>query len=77
MAGLFDDQELTIKCQRCGHMEKKTIGWIRNNNQFRCICGAILTLKTDEFNRQLAETEASYDRLKKTLRENSQRSQGY
>ena len=67
MAGFLDDQELTIKCQRCGHLEKKSIGWIRNNSQTRCICGAILTLKTEKFNRELADTEASFDRLKKTL----------
>jgi len=72
MTGFLDDQILTIKCTRCGHMEKKNIGWIRSNSQFRCICGAIVTIKNEKFNRELANTEASYERLKKTLRENNQ-----
>ena len=73
MAGFLNDQILTVKCMRCGHLEKKTIGWIRNNSQFRCICGAIVTIKNEKFNRELANTEASYERLKKTLREKNQR----
>jgi len=73
MAGFLDDQELTINCPRCGYKTKKSIGWIKSNNQLTCICFTILNLKTEEFKRQLASTEASFDRLKKTLKDINQR----
>jgi hypothetical protein len=73
MTGFLDDQMLTVTCTRCGHIEKRSIGWIKANSQCKCICGATVNLRMEKFRRQLAETEASYDRYKKTISDNNKR----
>jgi hypothetical protein len=67
MAGLFDDVTLPIPCPDCGREAEQTIGWIKDNRHFTCPCGTQITLDADALLRELAEADAAWLELKRTL----------
>ncbi|ARQ01908.1 hypothetical protein CAK95_24520 [Pseudorhodoplanes sinuspersici] len=38
--GLLDKCEIVIVCPQCSEQLVKSIGWLRNQGQFACDCGA-------------------------------------
>lgn len=49
MDGIFDKGVLGIPCPACGHKTKKTIAWIKANEQMICDgCGRTVTLECEK-----------------------------
>lgn len=61
--GPLDNQLLDIPCQNCRHVTKKSIGWVKTNCQFTCVCGTKIILDTDQFRRQIADLERRLGKL--------------
>ena len=59
MTKFFDDREIAISCRKCGRDTRKSIAWVKANEQFTCVCGTNFALDDDEFVRGLADIEAS------------------
>jgi hypothetical protein len=55
LPGLFNTDEFPIRCDSCGSVTKKTIGWIRRHSEF--VCGACGTLKKLDFKSEIAKVE--------------------
>jgi hypothetical protein len=64
MAGFLDDAEIEIPCSKCGHKTKKSIRWIKSNNEYFCTCGARINLNTSQFRRKIADTESALRKLR-------------
>ena len=68
MAGFLDDAEIEIPCANCNRKTKKSIGWIKGNSQFACACGTVISLRSDQFNREITNVEASIRSLQDSLK---------
>jgi len=45
----LDDREIAFKCPKCGHDIRKTIGWLKANQNLACAgCGATMELRTEQ-----------------------------
>lgn len=64
MAGILDSAEVDIPCEKCGGKTKKSIGWIKRNSEFTCVCGQRITLNADQFRREIGKVDRSVDALK-------------
>jgi len=53
----LDFVEIAIPCKKCGSKTKKTVGWIKANHIFVCVCGHKTTLNSDEVATDSAEGE--------------------
>lgn len=68
MTGFLDNAEIEIPCSNCGSKTKKSIGWIKSNNQFTCTCGTTIKLDADQFRGEIAKVDASFADLQRTLK---------
>lgn len=67
MLGSLDSAEIEIPCT-CGHKSKKTIGWIKSNSKFTCVCGINITLDADQFRREIDKVDDSLAGLQETIK---------
>ena len=68
MAGFLDDLEIEIPCENCGRKTKKTIRWIKSNNEFVCACGTHISLDSSDFRAKIAKIERDLGNLGKSLK---------
>lgn len=62
---MFENQQITIACKKCGRQHKKTIGWIRTHNgsKISCSCGTDLLIDSGQFDRQIKDLEKQLKNL--------------
>lgn len=65
---ILEQETIDIPCENCRRKNKKTIGWIKRNKQFACICGTVISLDTDQFRREIAKVERSLADLDRMLK---------
>ena len=64
----LDSYEIHISCTHCGHKIKKSIGWIKSNSDFICVCGTTIRLDADQFKSDIADVERSLSDLQRTIK---------
>lgn len=67
MADYLDKLEIEIPCTNCNRKTKKSIGWIKGNSEFICICGTKIRLDASQFKAKIADAERSITRLKDNI----------
>lgn len=68
MDRLLDNETLDLPCEACGHVTKKTIGWVRRHSEYTCTCGVAINLKADQFRRVMAEVDRRVAALSRQLK---------
>jgi transcription elongation factor Elf1 len=69
MAGHLDGAEIGIPCPGCGHNTKKSIGWLKTQNQLTCGgCGKVIELESSNFRQGMREVDASIKKLTDTFK---------
>lgn len=68
MAFSLNDQKIEIPCPQCRRKTAKTIGWIKSNRHFTCICGTAIELDKAQFTREIASVEKALNDFGKKLR---------
>jgi hypothetical protein len=61
----LDSYEIQISCTHCCHKIKKSIGWIKSNSDFICVCGTRIKLDADQFK---SDIERSLSDLQRTIK---------
>jgi hypothetical protein len=61
MAGSIDDAEIELQCENCGGKTKKSMAWIKDNDQFACACGTLIPVDASKFRKELVKTESELD----------------
>ncbi len=65
---MFDARTITIPCPNCGQQTDKTIGWIKNHDDFICPgCDRTLTLDKEDLLSGLDAAQKALDGLTKSL----------
>jgi copper chaperone CopZ len=64
----LDSYEISISCTHCGNKIKKSIGWIKSNSDFICVCGTRIKLDADQFKSDIADVERSLSDLQRTIK---------
>ena len=57
----IDDAEIEISCENCGSRTKKSIGWIKDHEEFECGCGTMIPVDPSKFRKELVKTESELD----------------
>ena len=58
MSGFFDDQTLDLPCPGCGHVNPKTVGWLKTHKDMVCNgCHETVHLKSDDLLKGIRESE--------------------
>ena len=65
---MFDAVEIPIKCPKCQTEIKKSLGWLKANNELVCSCGARILLDKDQFTGPMQEIDQSLESLDKALK---------
>lgn len=62
---MFENQEISIPCKKCGRQHKKTIAWIRSHSgaKIKCQCGTDLVIDASQLDRQIKELEKQLKNL--------------
>lgn len=68
MVGHLDNHEISIPCRACGNSSKKTLGWIKTNNEFKCQCGTVLEISAEKLLRTGGAVDRSISDLKAKLK---------
>ncbi len=59
---MFENAEIGIRCFRCGHKTKKTIGWIKANDELTCDgCGLVRRFDSEKLVRRVTEVNEGLD----------------
>ena len=66
MESPLDQIAISIPC-KCGIGTDKSIGWIKSNTEFVCICGNTISLDTDYFSLKIADVKNILYNYQKTL----------
>ena len=61
MAVIIDDAEIELECKNCGGKTKKSIGWMKDHDQFTCECGTLTPVDLSKYRKELAKTESELD----------------
>ena len=61
MTGTLDDAEIEISCGNCGSRTKKSIGWMKDHNEFECGCGTMILVDASKFRKARVRTESGLD----------------
>jgi hypothetical protein len=64
---ILDRNPIELTCPQCGHKHQKTIGWLKANDNFACVCGINIVLDTDEFVKSLREIDDALDRIPRNI----------
>ena len=59
----FDNETIEIPCDNCKRKNKKTIGWIKRNNKFKCSCGTEIVVDSSQFRKEISNVEKSLKNL--------------
>jgi lysyl-tRNA synthetase class I len=68
MNGFLDKAEIEIPCEKCRRKTKKTIGWVKSNSRYKCLCGIEIKVDASQFKSEIAKVERSLLSLQNTLR---------
>jgi len=69
MPDLFSQEQIPLKCPKCGHKINKTIAWLESHHNLTCgECGHTVHLNTGELLNDLREVRQSVERLKRRIR---------
>lgn len=68
MAGILDSQMLDLRCQACGEVVQKSIGWIKTHGAYTCACGTEVALDADRLKREITAIERRLAQLGRNLR---------
>ncbi len=66
MKSPLDHVTISIPC-KCGTKTDKTIGWIKSNTEFVCICGITIPLNSDYFTLKIADVKNMLADYKKSF----------
>jgi hypothetical protein len=61
MADIIDDAAIELDCANCGGKTKKSIGWIKDHDQFTCECGTLIPVDPSNYRKELAKSESELD----------------
>jgi hypothetical protein len=61
MADIIDDAAIELECANCGGKTKKSIGWIKDHDQFTCECGTLIPVDPSKYRKELAKSESELD----------------
>jgi len=64
---LLDSQSIELHCPSCRRAFKQTIGKLRTNPQYTCVCGQVTRIKADELDRAVKSVEQQLAQLSRTL----------
>ncbi len=65
----FDDATLNIPCPHCGKETKKTIGWLKRNQEMPCsACRETFGLDTKELRTEIDRVDRAVRDLENTLK---------
>ncbi len=65
---MSDTATIGIPCPKCGHKTQKSIGWIKANKEFVCVCGRKVALDADHLLGEIAKAEKALTQLKESLK---------
>lgn len=68
MSDFFDEVEIDIPCENCGHETKKSIAWIKQNSHLICDCGTQINISKDQFIEGINEAESMINDLENSLK---------
>jgi hypothetical protein len=57
MSWTIDDTLLDVGCPQCRGRFHKTLGWLKENARYTCVCGAVIQLDADYFRQAIAKAE--------------------
>jgi hypothetical protein len=66
--GFLDDAPIPIPCPGCGRKTEKTIGWLKDNRQFTCECGAVINLQSDDFREGIGKADKAWSELERAIK---------
>jgi len=65
----LDDSEIEIQCPKCSQTFKKSIGWLKANDEMICTgCDSKIVFDKKEFTGPINEAQKSLDDLEKSFR---------
>lgn len=66
--GLFDDADIDVPCPGCGHENRKTMRWLRDNTQMTCGgCGQPVILENQQLRRDMDDLDQSFGELRRAI----------
>ena len=63
----FNSAPIGIPCPKCGYKTQKSIGWVKSNNSFVCVCGATINLDKNKFVSAIGHAERLVDDFKRKI----------
>lgn len=64
--GAFDDQKLTVPCQKCGHKMQASVATIKRSPLLTCSsCGTKTQVNASQFKSELAEVDRALENFKR------------
>jgi len=73
MKGFLDRAVIRLACRVCGHVTKRSVAWIKTNDELACACGTRIRVDADRFKKQVAEAERLKAALEHSLAATAQR----
>lgn len=68
--GLFDKREIDVPCPKCGHKNRKALGWLRDHTQIICAgCGVEITLENEKLRSGLDQADKAMEEVRRTIRD--------
>ena len=66
---MFSKASISFSCSGCGHEAKKSMQWLRANDEFICpACGGTVSLESDQMAVALKQADHSAEMLRQRVR---------
>jgi transcription elongation factor Elf1 len=65
---MFENKTFGLPCPKCGHKTKKTLAWIKANDEFTCDgCGGVVRTDKEKLLAGIDELESGISKARKGL----------